>query len=201
MRKYLAIGFLGLALAAMLFVLAIVRGEGAAKAPGVIPWIPDLPVQLTERRELARPCHARDLRADLGLQGGLGNQIGGLRVTKLGREPCSLVGRPDVHFEGGPARAVYVRVVTARSENILWRNPLPFRFALRALRPGEQAWAGLLWSNWCPPGTETTSLGAAPAELVLTLPRSGSELRFPAGRPPRCDGGVGSNSTVAVEPF
>jgi hypothetical protein len=170
--------------------------QGGAR--GAIPWLPTRPPVAVEP-QLAPRCRATDLRARLQLQGVFGNLVGVAVVRNAGDAPCSLRGRPSARFDGGPAEATALRIVTVPADRLDESLIYDRASSLRALGPGRVAAVLVNWGNWCPPGAVVTSLGTPPSALVLVLP-GGGEIAAPVDRAPRCDEPM-APSTVAIKPF
>ena len=156
----------------------------AATLASVIPWLPVI-APAAPLPPVASPCTAAGLHAELSLQGATGSLAGGVVLTNRGASPCSLLGRIEVRFLGGsdPAGVVRSALAPDRPDPGV---PLP---SLRAPRPGQSAFAGLWWSNWCG--------HPAPTRLALRLPY-GEELDLPiSDGGPRCDA-PGSPSSLGV---
>ena len=153
---------------------------------GVIPWLPTSPPSAPAPR-IAPPCRSVALTARLELQGAGGSLVGGVLLTNRGSAPCSLRGRVAGRFIGGsdPAGVKLIAVAPQQPEP---RVPVP---SLNALRPGESAFVGVRWTNWC---------GAtAPTALKLRLPSGeGIHLRLGQGAA-RCDA-PSSPSSLALSP-
>jgi hypothetical protein len=150
---------------------------------------------------LASPCKARELHAQLFLQGATGSLVGGVNLLNVGTTSCSLVGRPEISFSGAAAATTQWQVkklaASPAPPDVLADPP----GSLRALRPGKSATISLFWSNWCGPGADPTggSEGTPPDEIVLGL-ADGTSITVPVTRAPRCDAPQ-DPSLVLVGPF
>ena len=191
---------------ALLVVPLILAGcFGGSKSEKVIPWIADRP-NLTRiaSRPLARACRSSDLHASLFLQGATGSLVGGVTLRQIGRTPCALVGQPSVRFAGKAARRTRWRIHTMHVLGGVDPSAIVLpRSSLRSMRPDEEAFVQMVWSNWCGPDSQPASgPGPAPRAIVLSLPRGGGEFRLRTqDRPiaPRCDvPGWPSNLGVTV---
>src|SRR5207248_3466625 len=148
---------------------------------------------------LATPCRAANLHASIFLQGATGSLVGGVTLTNRG-PACALVGRPRASLTGPAAQTTQWRtrkIASAGEAADPLADPVG---SLRALAHGKSARVGLVWSNWCGPGSSAAgSSGQRPRALVLAL-ASDTTLRLPLGRAPRCDS-PSSPSKLSVEPF
>ncbi|MGZ4397334.1 MAG: DUF4232 domain-containing protein [Gaiellaceae bacterium] len=163
----------------------------ALAAAGVIPWTPASPPR-PRTPALAPACRLEQLqvsgadrRRGVFFNGATGSLVGAVRFRNRGA-PCSLVGRPRVHFLGGGATSARIRQVSLPPDRPA-ADVLPPPFSVRALPRGRSAAVEIWWSNWCGPGS---SGGGGPylppATVALTLP-SGGSLRLKVAEAPRCD--------------
>jgi hypothetical protein len=93
---------------------------------------------------------------------------GGIRVTDVGQHPCVLDGSPRlIQLRAGDAivdTVTYVAGKDAGSGNSTdVAGPV-------LLAPGDQAWAFVLWTNWC------SAMLPAVTALLVTLPTGGSPI-------------------------
>lgn len=164
-----------------------------------IPWLDRQPPRAGAHPALAPPCRAANLGTRLFLQGATGSLVGGVALTNRG-PACALVGWPGASFAGPAAQATHwqVRKVPGAGEGA---DPLADPVgSLRALAHGKSARVGVVWSNWCGPGSSAAgSSGQRPTALVLRL-AGGTTMRLPLTRAPRCDS-PSWPSKLLVAPF
>jgi hypothetical protein len=147
--------------AVIALVLTTSAVSASAAPPPVVPWLNQRPAKASPSPPLASPCEARELHAQLFLQGATGSLVGGVNLLNVGTTSCSLVGRPKISFSGAAAAATQWQVKE------LAASPAPPDVladptgSLRALRPGKSAKVSLFWSNWCGPGADPTGGHAA----------------------------------------
>jgi hypothetical protein len=171
----------------------------AAKSPPVVPWLDQELKRAPAHPPLKPRCRAANLRAQLFLQGATGALVGGVTLTNRG-PACALLGWPRVSLAGPAAKTTrwWVRRVasTGGASDPLADPP----GSLRALGRGRSARVGVVWSNWCGPGSSPAgSSGQRPSALLLGL-ASRTIVRLPLARAPRCDA-PSSPSKLLVAPF
>ena len=110
----------------------------------------------------------------------------GLVTFRNDGAPCSLIGRPKVHFVGGPAASVRQRETALTGDKAPPPGPKP-PFSVRAVPHGRTVSVEIWWSNWCAPGNKGTGkLSPPPTGVEVTLP-SGETIRRKVTEASRCD--------------
>ena len=189
----------------VVFVAAVlVLAVGAcAGGTGVIPWINQKPAKSKYHPpKLAPACTAKDIKAELSLQGATQNLAGPITLTNIGRASCSLVGPPRISFTGSAANVERWKIERVPSPvNPSDSDVQTHRESLRAFEPGKQAVVYLFWGNWCGPGSAAGGFsGAGPTAFELTL-GGGSRLIVPdRWGAPTC-GDPSQPSFLQVSPF
>ena len=183
----------------VLLSVGLARTTALATPSPAIPWLDRQPPRAGAHPALAPPCRAANLGTRLFLQGATGSLVGGVALTNRG-PACALVGWPGASFAGPAAQATHwqVRKVPGVGEGA---DPLADPVgSLRALAHGKSARVGVVWSNWCGPGSSAAgSSGQRPTALVLRL-AGGTTMRLPLTRAPRCDS-PSWPSKLLVAPF
>jgi Protein of unknown function (DUF4232) len=166
------------------------------EAPGspsgsIIPWIDATPTPVPSPTAVPIPsgtatCAPADLTASAGWQGGSGQMLGWLTLTNVGQRPCVVNGSP---------RLIQMRAGDVTLDTVTYKagkdaGPGNSTGVARPvlLRPGDQAGAFLLWTNWCP------EMRPAVSAVLVTLPSGGSPIVASPTSPgpgyfgtPRCD--------------
>jgi hypothetical protein len=171
----------GMALTAMVSVAA----SGSSR---VVPWIPDQPPKFRVRA-LAPPCRLSDLRIGFFLSpvSGGGDLQGGVKVKHRATPRCSLRGTPSIRFVGSTRQQLMRGRL--RNEGDL-DGTLP-RAALRSLGRGDEAYAAILWSNWC---------SRKPRGIAVDLPKGGGHIVLGLAKAPSCSSRRGA-ATLKVASF
>ena len=157
----------------------------------IIPWtdatatpVPSpTPVPVPSGTETCLPA---DLTATAGWQGATGSMAGWLAITNVGHTPCVVDGSPRlIQLRAGDVTLDTV-TYTARADAGPGSSTGVAGPVL--LRPGDQAGAFLLWTNWCPPMIPAVSA------LLVRLPAGGTPIVAIPTSPgpgyfgtPRCD--------------
>lgn len=142
-------------------------------------------------------CASARLRAVGSMQGAAGSREGGVVVTNLSSETCTLQGTPTVTLLT-QALAPITSGITVSSGQAGWvvdGAPKPAGWPVVTLLPGDSASVRIRWSNWCP--------GGRPAPVWrVGIPGGGTVdvNGFDAVSPPPCNG-PGLPSTIEVGPF
>jgi hypothetical protein len=142
--------------------------------PAVVPWIAKAPPALVQPA-LAPACKADELRvshAPIFTNGLPGGGFAGSVVVRNAGRPCSLLGRPQVAFTGGPP-GMHVTQQSLTSDIAPAADLLPPAFSMRAVPRGETVWLAVAWRSWCAP--------TAPARLTIRIPSGGVLRLFPGG--------------------
>jgi hypothetical protein len=164
---------------------AAICSSASGAQPGRIPW---LPTPAPPPPALAPPCQASALTPKLALEEATGHFLGGVVVGNSAGAACSLVGRPNVRFDGVAAYLTPWLSLPGEAEPPAARAESRAQSSLRALAPGGEAFLPLFWSNWCPSDQAERSPGSPPAALVITLPKGAGDLRVDLyGTAPRCE--------------
>jgi len=166
---------------ALAILVATSVGSAAAGYSGVVPWIPDKPPTFRVR-PLAPPCRVSDLRIGIYLgpvSGGRGDVQGGVKVKHRATARCSLRGTPSIRFIGGTHQQLTRGRLRGQDDGALPRA------ALRSLGQGDEAFAGLYWSNWC---------ARKPRAIDVGLPHGGGHVILGFVKTPFC----GSRTSAAV---
>jgi hypothetical protein len=142
-------------------------------------------------------CTPGQLRAVGSMEGAAGSREGGIDVTNLSGETCTLQGTPAITLLDQNLNPVTSGVTFSSAPagwvvNVL---PKPAGWPVVTLRPGDSASVRVSWSNWCPDGR------AAPL-WRLGIPGGGAVDvgGLEAVTPPPCNG-PGLPSTIEVGPF
>lgn len=117
-------------------------------------------------------------------------------MANTSSEPCSLEGRPRVRIVAGGGGPLAVGQFAARP--VLGAASLPPGFPLIAIRPGERAFLGLFWSNWC--GGDAAKVRGF--RLLIILGHGLGRFTVPGhfALSPRCDA-PNAGSRIGVQPF
>jgi len=177
---------------ALATLIATLAGSSASGNNGVVPWIPDQPPKF-HVRPLAPPCRVPDLRIGLYLgpvSGGRGDVQGGIKVKHRATARCSLRGTPSIRFISDNRQPLTRGRLRGENDGALPRE------ALRSLGRGDEAFAGLYWSNWC---------ARKPRGIDVGLPHGGGHVVLGFVRVPHCSSRRGAailngGSFMAVEP-
>jgi Domain of unknown function (DUF4232) len=159
---------------ALAILIAASAGPAASGLSGVVPWIPDQPPTFRVR-SLAPPCRVSDLRIGLSLgaaPGGLGGIQGAIKVKHRATARCSLRGTPLIRFKGDTDQLLRRGRLRGEDDGALPRG------ALRSLGRGDEAYAGLYWSNWC---------GPKPRSIEVGLPHGGGHTLLGFVKVPYCN--------------
>ncbi len=170
----------------------------------VIPWIPATP-PAPPVPPLAPACRTSQLHVSgagrsrgLFVNGAGGQLVGSVTLRNEGA-PCSLSGRLQLRFVGGPSAAVPQHQSALASSAPTPDQLLP-PFSTRALPHGAAVSTTFWWRNWCAPGNAGGGkLSAPPTAAEVRIP-TGSTVRFKVATAPRCDQ-PGGASTVSVGPL
>jgi hypothetical protein len=112
-----------------------------------------------------------------------------LVITNAGQRPCVVNGSPRLIRLRSDT--TILAPVTYAAEQSTGPGDPPGSAAPVLLRPGDQAEAFLLWSNWC----QETMPGVA--SLLVTLPSGGSPVVASGFGTPRCDDPTADSSLSA----
>lgn len=156
--------------------------------PAVVPWIPTSPPALV-RPALAPACKASNLRvshAPLFTDGLTGGGFLGSALVRNAGPPCSLLGKPQLGFTGGPT-GVHVTQQPLTHDIAPAVDALPPAFSMRAVPTGQTVWLPVAWRSWC--------AASAPTRFTVTLPSGGTLRLFPGGTP-TCHG---ARSTTVLQ--
>jgi hypothetical protein len=148
---------------ALAILIAAAVGSAASGFSGVVPWIPDQPPKFRVK-PLAPPCRVSDLRIGLYLgpvSGGRGDVQGGVKVKHRATGRCSLRGTPAIQFVSDSRQPLTRGRLKGENDGALPRA------ALRSLGRGDEAFAGLYWSNWC---------ARKPRGIDVGLPHGGGHI-------------------------
>ena len=157
----------------------------------IIPWTDAAPTPVLSPTAMAIPpgtptCVPGDLTATAGWQGATGSMAGWLGLTNVGNHTCVVNGSPRlIQLRAGDA---ILDAVTYEAGKDAGPGDSTGVAGPVLLRPGDQAGAFLLWTNWCP------EMIPAVSALLVTLPSGGSPLVAGPTSPgpgffgtPRCD--------------
>jgi uncharacterized protein DUF4232 len=142
-------------------------------------------------------CTSAQLRAVGSMQGAAGSREGGVAVTNLSSDTCTLQGTPTVTLLT-QTLAPITSGITVSSGQAGWvvdGSPKPAGWPVVTLLPGDSASVRIRWSNWCP--------GGRPAPVWrIGIPGGGTVdvNGFDSVSPPPCNG-PGQPSTIEVGPF
>jgi hypothetical protein len=166
--------------------------EPSHEPPGsIVPWIDTTPTPVPSPTPVPIPsgtqtCAPSDLTASAGWQGATGQMVGWLTLTNVGHTPCVVNGSPRlIQLRAGDA---ILDAVSYKAGKDAGPGNSTGVAGPVLLRPGDQAGAFLLWTNWCP------AMIPAVSALLVTLPSGGSPIvagPYPPGPgyfgTPRCD--------------
>ena len=189
---------------------AAVSPEASKQPSGsIVPWTNATPTPVPSPTLVPVPsgtqtCAPSDLTATAGWQGATGQMVGWLTLTNVGQRPCVVDGSPRlIQLRAGDA---ILDAVTYKAGKDAGPGNSTGVAGPVLLRPGDQAGAFLLWTNWGP------AMIPAVSAVRVTLPTGGSPIvagPYPPGPgyfgTPRCDQPMmGSTFTayafVPVEP-
>ena len=112
------------------------------------------PAQPTPSASTIPACTSAQLRAVGSMQGAAGSREGGITVTNLSGQTCTLEGTPAVTLLNQNLDPI-TSGVTFSSSPAGWvadRSPQPAGWPVVTLQPGDSASVRIRWSNWCPDG-------------------------------------------------
>ena len=169
----------------------VTAGASTGPVASVVPWVDATPTPAPSPTATVIPpgtaaCAATALTATAGWQGATGQMVGWLAVTNVGREPCVVSGSPRlVQLESGSTILAPIDYTAGRDAGPGSDTGIAGRVLLR---PGDQAGAFLLWSNWC------ARMIPMVTALRVTLPDGSGPVTATAASPgpglgsvPRCD--------------
>ena len=130
-------------------------------------------------------CDARDLRATITGDAGVGQRYGTIAVTITAAGPCVLGGVPAVTLRDGRGDTL----VAARRQ-----NGVPISTV--TLDPGQDATLDLHWSNWC----DGVIDGTPNATVVFAAGKGSLDGLTGIGVPP-CLSDPGGASSLQVKPW
>jgi Protein of unknown function (DUF4232) len=159
-----------------------------------VPWIDATPPLDLEPTPVPIPpgtltCAPEDLKAASDWEGATGSMAGQLTITNVGRLPCVVNGSPRLIRLRSDT--TILAPITYRAGQSTGPGDPPGSAAPVLLRPGDQAEAFLVWSNWC----GETVLGEA--SMLVTLPSGGSPIVADGFGIPRCDDPTGESTLGA----
>lgn len=137
-------------------------------------------------------CSATSVSLEAGWQGATGSMAGSVRATNTGARACALAGPPkgvELRAGGTPLALAFTATMQAGSEGA---TPAPAVLLL----PGGQAFAELVWTNWC--GAQRPYVTA----VGVTLPDGSGPVDAASVEPgitgvPRCDAPNTSSTLMA----
>jgi Protein of unknown function (DUF4232) len=181
------------------------NGSPTPVPAGLIPWIDATPTPIPSPTPVILPpgtrtCDPNDLTASAGWQGAGGQMAGGVAVTNTSSTACAITGPPRQLelLAGATILKTTYRAMAGADPGATVTKPRQSAY----LKPGDQARAFVIWSNWC--GATRPAVSA----VLVTLSNGGRPITARAAVPPelgidgfpRCD--VPSNgSTLSAWEF